>query len=75
MSKDKDDVSEEKIGKRAKRSEATNGIYLLVTSMRGRPGRVCPPHGDRLYPPDPRHHALLPRVCCQSGAGEDTILI
>ena len=42
--------------------------------MRGRPGRVRPPHGDRLHPPDPRHHALLPRVCCQGGAGENTVM-
>ena len=42
--------------------------------MRGRPGRVCPPHGHRLHPPDPRHHALLPRVCSQGGAGDDTLM-
>lgn len=55
-------------------SEAINDIDLLVTSMRGRPRRVRPPHGHRLHPPDPRHHALLPRVCSQGGAGDDTLM-
>ena len=49
--------------------------YLLVSSVRGGPGRVRPPDGDRLHPPDPRHHALLPRVRGQGGAGEDTQLL
>ena len=46
--------------------------YLLVSSVRGGPGRVRPPDGDRLHPPDPRHHALLPRVRGQGGSGEHT---
>ena len=44
-----------------------------MTSVRGGPGRVRPPDGDRLHPPDPRHHALLPRVRGQGGPGEDTL--
>ena len=72
MSKDKDNESEEKIGKSSK-SEPMTVCNLLVFSLRGGSGRVRSPDGDRLHPPDPRHHALLPRVRGQGGAGEDTL--
>ena len=72
MSKDKDSESEDKIGKNIY-SEAMNDSNLLFSSVRGGPGRVRPPDGDRLHSPDLRHLALLPHVRGQGGAGEDTI--
>ena len=71
MSKDKDNESEDKIGTNIY-SEAMNDLYLLFFSVRGGPGRVRPPDGDRLHPPYLRHHALLPLVRGQGGAGDDT---